>query len=164
MKKGLMEYFPVKLHLRGLFFALILSAYLSLSTHAAKAGPVTQPEVQKSSITIAAKDGTGAFIGNTASEERRGAVTLRASSRAEVKSSDGTGALKVDEQFFVGKVIDVTPLQVNDQLLQATGMMSKQQLVTVEIEEGPLKGLQAKVLNEITDNPASMLRLPQAKR
>src|SRR5271168_5119438 len=64
---------------------------------------------------------------------------------------DGTTALKVDEQFFVGKVIDVTALHVNDQLLQATGMTTRQQLVTVEIEEGPLKGLQAKVLNEITD-------------
>jgi uncharacterized membrane protein len=61
---------------------------------------------------------------------------------------------RVDEQFFVGKVIDVTPLHVNDQLLAATGMVSKQQLVTVEIEEGPLKGLSAKVVNEITDNPA----------
>jgi uncharacterized membrane protein len=116
--------YPAKLRWHGLFVALILSAYLS-GFQLLTAANASPPAKQ---------------------EEQRPSIVL--------KGNDGTTAQKVDEQFFVGKVINVTPLQVNDKLLQATGMTSKQQLVTVEIEEGPLKGLQAKVLNEITDNPA----------
>jgi uncharacterized membrane protein len=116
--------YPAKLGWHGLFVALILSAYLS-GFQLLTAAKASPPAKQ---------------------EEQRPSIVL--------KGNDGTTAQKVDEQFFVGKVINVTPLQVNDKLLQATGMTSKQQLVTVEIEEGPLKGLQAKVLNEITDNPA----------
>jgi uncharacterized membrane protein len=70
---------------------------------------------------------------------------------------------KVDEQFFVGRVIDVTPLRVNSQLLEATGMVSKQQLVTVEVTEGPFKGLEAKVMNEVTDNPAFNVEVSPGK-
>jgi len=70
---------------------------------------------------------------------------------------------RVDEQFFVGKVIDVTPLQVNSRLLEATGMVSKQQLVTVEVTEGPFKGLEAKVMNELTDNPAFNVEVSPGK-
>jgi uncharacterized membrane protein len=116
--------YPAKLRWHGLFVALILSAYVS-GFQLLTAAKASPPAKQ---------------------EEQRPSIVL--------KGNDGTTAQKVDEQFFVGKVINVTPLQVNDKLLQATGMTSKQQLVTVEIEEGPLKGLQAKVLNEITDNPA----------
>jgi uncharacterized membrane protein len=60
----------------------------------------------------------------------------------------------LNEQFFVGRVLAVTPLRVNGQLMQATGMVSRQQLVTVTVAEGPLKGITAKVINEVTDNPA----------
>jgi uncharacterized membrane protein len=125
--------YPAKLRLHGLFVALILSAYLS-GFQLVTAAKASPPSKQ---------------------EEQRPSILL--------KSNDGTAALKVDEQFFVGKVINVTPLQVNDQLLQATGMTSKQQLVTVEIEEGPLKGLQAKILNEITDNPAFNVEVTPGK-
>jgi uncharacterized membrane protein len=77
-----------------------------------------------------------------------------------VKTSDTGGEVKVqqplhiDEQFVVGKVISVTPAELNGRLLKSTGMVSKQQLVTVEVKEGPFAGMKAKVLNEITDNPA----------
>jgi len=77
-----------------------------------------------------------------------------------VKSAEVGGDVKVDqsvridEQFAVGKVISVMPAELNGRLLKSTGMVSKQQLVTVEVKEGPFAGMKAKVLNEITDNPA----------
>lgn len=63
-------------------------------------------------------------------------------------------AAKIDEQFVVGKVLSVSPLQLNKQLWHSAGMVSKQQLVNVEVIEGPYKGLKAELANEITDNPA----------
>jgi uncharacterized membrane protein len=61
---------------------------------------------------------------------------------------------KIEEDFVVGRVLSVEPLQVNRQLLNSTGMVSKQQLVSVELLEGKFKGLTTKITNEITDNPA----------
>ena len=61
---------------------------------------------------------------------------------------------KVDEQFVVGKVQSVSDAQVNAELLRGTGMMSKHQMVKVEVLEGPFKGCTIMVPNELTDNPA----------
>jgi uncharacterized membrane protein len=61
---------------------------------------------------------------------------------------------KIDEQFVVGRVVAVKPLQVNKELLKGTGMVSKREMVTVEVMEGQFKGLTAEIPNEITDNPA----------
>src|SRR5215470_10574204 len=67
---------------------------------------------------------------------------------------EGESAAKIDEQFVVGRVRSVTDAQVDQQLLQKTGMVSRHQLAEVEILEGPLKGRTATVANEVTDNPA----------
>jgi uncharacterized membrane protein len=64
------------------------------------------------------------------------------------------GSVKLDEQFLVGRVLSVSPATLNKQLMNATGMVTRQEIVTVELAEGPFKGMKAKVLNEITDNPA----------
>ncbi len=72
------------------------------------------------------------------------------------RSADSTGGdklVKIDEQFVIGKVLTVTQPKLNSQLMQSTGMVSTQQLVHVEILEGPLKGSDAVITNEITDNP-----------
>lgn len=69
-------------------------------------------------------------------------------------SSSQPGASPVQENFVVGRVSQVSELQVNQQLLKSTGIMSRKQLVQVEILEGPLKGTKVLVPNEITDNPA----------
>jgi uncharacterized membrane protein len=168
MKTGLMALHPDEppLHWQGLRFLIAALLGLCLMANVALARPSSTAEMdQKPSISLKSpsQDGAGALIGSTASKARRGAVPQQASSRAEAQSLDGAGALKLDEQFFVGKVIDVTPLHVNDKLLQATGMMSRQQLVTVEITEGPYKNLKAKVLNEITDNPAFNVEVAPGK-
>jgi len=60
---------------------------------------------------------------------------------------------QIDEQFVVGKVKDVSQSSVNSELKKA-GMVSNHQLVTVEVEEGSLKGMTTTIDNEITDNPA----------
>jgi hypothetical protein len=61
---------------------------------------------------------------------------------------------KIDEQFVVGRVLAIEPLPLDQALLKGAGMVSKRQLVTVEILEGQFKGLKVKIPNEITDNPA----------
>lgn len=61
---------------------------------------------------------------------------------------------KIDEQFVVGRVVSVKPLQVNKELFKGTGMVSKREMVTLELLEGQFKGLQVEIPNEITDNPA----------
>ncbi len=73
-----------------------------------------------------------------------------------VRSTDSAGGdklVKIDEQFVVGKVLTVTAPKLNNQLMQSTGMVSNQQMVHVQILEGPLKGSDTVVTNEITDNP-----------
>jgi uncharacterized membrane protein len=79
-----------------------------------------------------------------------------ASSNPGVRSSSGPvdNSNKIDEQFVVGRVLSVQPLQVNKELLSGTGMVSKREMVTVEVREGQYKGLKVTIPNEITDNPA----------
>jgi uncharacterized membrane protein len=60
----------------------------------------------------------------------------------------------INEDFVVGRVIDVSPLAVNQNLLHGAGLISKQQLVKVKILEGPYRDLVSSVSNDITDNPA----------
>ncbi|CAN5443264.1 YibE/F family protein [soil metagenome] len=81
-----------------------------------------------------------------------GAWGTVALARSADSTPDGT-LVKIDEQFVVGKVLTVTQPKLNNQLMQSTGMVSTQQLVHVEILEGPLKGSDAVITNEITDNP-----------
>lgn len=64
------------------------------------------------------------------------------------------GKPRIDEQFVIGKVLSVTEPKLNSALMQGTGMISKMQLVHVNILEGPFKGSNAVVSNEMTDNPA----------
>lgn len=61
---------------------------------------------------------------------------------------------KINEEFVVGRVLAIEPLQINQTLVQGAGMISKRQLVTVELLEGQFKGQQLKTANDITDNPA----------
>jgi uncharacterized membrane protein len=70
------------------------------------------------------------------------------------KALRGDHALKIDEEFVVGRVMSVKPLQVNAELLKGTGMVSKREMVNVEVMEGQFKGLRSEIPNEITDNPA----------
>ncbi len=58
------------------------------------------------------------------------------------------------EDFVVGRVLAVTVPTINQALLHGAGLSSKQQIVKVEILEGPYKGMVAHVINDITDNPA----------
>lgn len=60
----------------------------------------------------------------------------------------------IEDQLIIGKVVEVSTLKLNQELLKHTGMISKVQKVKVEILEGVLKGRTIKVDNEITDNPA----------
>ncbi len=60
----------------------------------------------------------------------------------------------IQEEFLVGKVKNVTSPTVNDLLLHNTGIVTRKQLVELEIIEGPLKGQTFSVLNELTDNPS----------
>jgi uncharacterized membrane protein len=77
-----------------------------------------------------------------------------AHSRGTADATGGDKLSKIDEQFVIGKVLTVTQPKLNNQLLEHTGMVSNQQLVHVEILEGPLKGMDAVITNEMTDNPA----------
>jgi uncharacterized membrane protein len=58
-----------------------------------------------------------------------------------------------EEEFAVGRVLSTKPVSVNQELYSRTGMLSKNQVVEVEVLEGRLKGLVLPVSNEITDNP-----------
>jgi uncharacterized membrane protein len=62
--------------------------------------------------------------------------------------------VNVEEQFVVGKVKTVAAASLNTELLQHANMVSNRQMVQIEIQEGPLKGMTVTVPNEITDNPA----------
>ncbi len=72
---------------------------------------------------------------------------------AQVKA-DSNANTSIDEDFVVGKVLAVTTPAVNQNLLQGAGLISKQQIVKVEIREGQYKGLVTDIANDITDNPA----------
>ncbi|MBY0360022.1 MAG: YibE/F family protein [Candidatus Obscuribacterales bacterium] len=54
----------------------------------------------------------------------------------------------------MGRVKSISQPQINASLLTNAGITSKQQLVQVEILEGPLKGQIFGITNEITDNPS----------
>lgn len=66
---------------------------------------------------------------------------------------DDRGA-EIEEQFVVGRVLTVEPLKLNEALLKGVGMVSKRQLVTIELLEGKFKGLTVNIPNDVTDNPA----------
>ncbi|HEY9714418.1 MAG TPA: YibE/F family protein [Chroococcales cyanobacterium] len=76
---------------------------------------------------------------------------VQAGAPADVKKP-GSGAIA--EEFVVGRVKVVTHAKVNSELLSQTGMASIQELVKIEIMEGPYKGTEVVVPNEIGDNPA----------
>lgn len=61
---------------------------------------------------------------------------------------------ELKEQFVTGKVQKISQPAINESLQQSTGIISGQQLVEVTILEGPLKGANVTVHNEVTDNPA----------
>lgn len=76
------------------------------------------------------------------------------SSRSGIKSGTIYSNKKVEEDLVIGKVVSVSDLKLNEELLKHTGMVSKVQTTKVEIIEGPFKGQTVEVDNEITDNPA----------
>lgn len=59
-----------------------------------------------------------------------------------------------EDTFAVAKVQSVQAPQLNQELLSRTGMVSKNQRVQLEIQEGPLKGKSVTVDNQMGDNPA----------
>ena len=69
-------------------------------------------------------------------------------------TKQATGGDKIKEDFVVGKVKSVSNPALNNALLNSTGMVTHSQVVDIEVQEGPLKGTNVKVLNELTDNPA----------
>ncbi|MCA9804290.1 MAG: YibE/F family protein [Cyanobacteria bacterium HKST-UBA02] len=75
-------------------------------------------------------------------------------SRSGIKSGTIYSNKKLEEDLVIGKVVSVSPLKLNQDLLEHTGMVSKVQSTKVEILEGPFKGQTVEVDNEITDNPA----------
>jgi len=75
-------------------------------------------------------------------------------SRTGIKSGTIYSNKKVEEDLVIGKVVSVSDLKLNEELLQHTGMVSKVQTTKVEILEGPFRGQTVEVDNEITDNPA----------
>lgn len=73
------------------------------------------------------------------------------------------GEGKIKEDFVVARVKSVAAPQTNKSLLESTGISSKQELVEVEILEGPLKGKSYVLSNEITDNPAFNIKVEPGK-
>lgn len=69
---------------------------------------------------------------------------------------------KIHEDFVVGKVKSVSAPEQNPNLKNA-GIVSRSELVEIEIQEGPLKGNTIKVLNEITDNPSFNIAVQPGK-
>ncbi len=59
-----------------------------------------------------------------------------------------------EDTFAVARVQSVQAPQLNQELLSRTGMVSKNQRVQLEIQEGPLKGKSVTVDNQMGDNPA----------
>ena len=62
--------------------------------------------------------------------------------------------LKIHEDFVVAKVRAVTTPKINDLLMQSAGIASRMQVVDLEVLEGPLKGQNVLIQNELTDNPS----------
>lgn len=59
-----------------------------------------------------------------------------------------------EDTFAVAKVQSVQTPELNQELLDRTGMVSKNQRVKLEIQEGALKGKSVTVDNQMGDNPA----------
>lgn len=59
-----------------------------------------------------------------------------------------------EDTFAVAKVQNVQAPQLNQELFSRTGMVSKNQRVQLEIQEGPLRGKSVTVNNQMGDNPA----------
>ncbi|MBY0546005.1 MAG: YibE/F family protein [Candidatus Obscuribacterales bacterium] len=61
---------------------------------------------------------------------------------------------KINEEFVVGKVRSVSAPRMNDLLMHSAGIVSRKQIVDLEVLEGPLKGRSFVIQNELTDNPS----------
>jgi uncharacterized membrane protein len=73
----------------------------------------------------------------------------------EILKNPSTGdADNIHEDFVVGKVRSVSAPELNQALQKGTGMVTRTQLVDIEIQEGALRGKKVQVLNELTDNPS----------
>ena len=83
--------------------------------------------------------------------------------RSGSASSPAPAAPQVSEDFVVGKVKSVTNPQTNEKLQQDTGMVSRGQDVTVEVQEGQFKGSTVQVRNELTDNPSFNINVEAGK-
>ena len=70
------------------------------------------------------------------------------------QDSASSPTAKLNESFVVGRIKSVSSPEVNQNLLDGTGIVSKRQIAQIEIMEGPLKGMVVSVPNDITDNPA----------
>lgn len=67
------------------------------------------------------------------------------------------------EDFVVARVKSVSSESVNKELLSRTGIVSRRQNVELEILEGPLRGKQVRLENEITDNPSFNISVAPGK-
>lgn len=83
-----------------------------------------------------------------------GASSLSALGADDATTGETGGQPAIEESFVVGRVKAVTAGTVDRNLLKRTGMVSRRQMVEVEVREGPRSGSTIVVPNEITDNPA----------
>ena len=60
----------------------------------------------------------------------------------------------INEDFVVGRVMEVSPLAVNQNLLHNAGLVSKQQIVKVKILEADEKGRLRLSMKALLDRPA----------
>lgn len=84
-------------------------------------------------------------------------------SKSKVENSGASAVPKINEDFVVAKVKSVSESKVNQKLFDSTGMVTSSQQVTVQIEEGPLKGQTHVLENALTDNPAFNVTLSPGK-
>lgn len=59
-----------------------------------------------------------------------------------------------EEELATGKILNVGKPQINNELLNGTGMKSSQQAVEIKVLDGLLRGRTFQIQHEITDNPA----------
>lgn len=126
------------------FFLLLLNFALIAVVGCCAQSAIAQ---ESSAETNAAKnaDGTSANSKESAAENKKDNIVIK----QMPQPSD-----KIQEDFVVGKVKAVSAESVNNNLLNSTGIVSRRQIVDIEIQEGALKGSTVKVLNELTDNPS----------
>ncbi|HEY9677155.1 MAG TPA: YibE/F family protein [Drouetiella sp.] len=129
-------------------FLFCLAASLSIVFGATASAALA---ARNSELAASEKSSARSDDKSTTSERLSG---TRDRDRDSSSGSGGERVAKIDEQFVIGKVLSVTAPKENTKLMQATGMVSNQQMVHVQILEGPLKGTDAVVDNEMTDNPA----------